>query len=123
MWRLFQGMPDPENEGTDAKGIVKRVDHVLNSLFDAALAFSAGQLALGSEDEGDGSPDDWTAHLMAQSFGRWLTVVVGAGFQFHKAYRADFRDELKSSELGVRDKEWATRSGRLGYPRGELSSP
>jgi hypothetical protein len=114
-------MLDLENEGTDAKGMVKRIDHVLNSLFDAALAFGAGQLALGSEDEGGGSPDDWTAHLMAQSFGRWLTVVVGAvivgaGFyQFHKAYRADLRDELKSSELGVREKERATRSGCLGY--------
>jgi hypothetical protein len=37
-------MLDPENEGTDAKGIVKRADDVLNSLFHAALAFSAGQL-------------------------------------------------------------------------------
>ena len=47
-WRLFQGMLDPENGGRGAKGIVKRVDHALNGLFHAALAFSAGQLALGS---------------------------------------------------------------------------
>ena len=47
-WRLYQGIMDPENEGGDAKGVAKRIDHGLNGLFHAALAFSAGQLALGS---------------------------------------------------------------------------
>jgi Domain of Unknown Function (DUF1206) len=121
MWRLFQGIVDPENEGKDAKGILKRVDHVLNGLFHAALAFSAGQLALGSGGGGGGSPDDWTARLMAQPFGRWLAVVAGAVivgtglYQLHKAYRADFRDELKSGEMGAREKKWASRIGRIGY--------
>jgi Domain of Unknown Function (DUF1206) len=121
MWRLFQGFLDPENEGADAKGIVKRFDHVINGLFHAALAFSAGQLVLGSGGGGGGSPDDWTARLLAQPLGRWLAaiagaVIVGAGlYQFYKAYRADFRDELKLGEMGVWEKTWATRSGRLGY--------
>ena len=47
LWRLFQGLLDPEHEGTDLKGIAKRLDHGLNGLFHAALAFSAGLLALG----------------------------------------------------------------------------
>jgi len=121
-WRLFQGVLDPENEGTDAKGIVKRLDHVLNGLFHGALAFYAGQLAIGSGGGGGGgSPDDWTARLMAQPFGRWLVVVagaviVGAGlYQLYKAYRADFREELKTGEMSAREKKWTTRSGRLGY--------
>ena len=119
-WRLFQGILDPEDEGNGAKGIVKRVDHVLNGLFHAALAFSAGRLALGGG-SGGGSPDDWTARLLAQPFGRWLAaivgaVIVGAGlYQFYKAYKADFRDELKSGEMSARERTWATRSGRLGY--------
>ncbi len=33
MWRLIQGVRDPENEGKDARGIVKRADHVVNGLF------------------------------------------------------------------------------------------
>ena len=120
-WRLFQGMLNPENEGRDAKGIVKRVDHALNGLFHAALAFSAGGLALGAGGSNSGSPDDWTARLMAQPFGRWLAVIVGAGivgaglYQLYKTYKADFRDELKSGEMSARERTWATRSGRLGY--------
>ena len=58
---------------------------------------------------------------MAQPFGRWLTVVVGSVivgiglFQFYKAYKADFRDELKLGEMSDREDTWATRAGRLGY--------
>jgi hypothetical protein len=120
-WRLFQGILDPENEGKDAKGLLKRIDHLLNGLFHAALAFSAGELALSSGGGGGGSPDDWTARLLAQPLGRWLTVIagvviVGAGlYQFYKAYRADFRDELKAGEMSARAKTWAACSGRLGY--------
>ena len=120
MWRLFQGIMDPENEGTDAKGIAKRLDHGLNGLFHAALALSAGQLVLGSGG-GGGSSDDWTARLLAQPFGRWLAVVVGVGivgaglYQFYKAYEAGFREELKLGEMSHREKAWATRSGRFGY--------
>jgi Domain of Unknown Function (DUF1206) len=121
MWRLFQGFLDPENEGTGAKGIVKRSDHVINGVFHAALALSAGQLVLGSGGGAGGSPDDWTARLLAQPLGRWVTaiagaVIVGAGlYQFYKAYRADFRDELKLGEMGGWEKMWATRSGRRGF--------
>ena len=70
---------------------------------------------------GGGSPDDWTARLMAQPFGRWLVVIagaviVGAGlYQFYKAYKADFRDELNLGAMSGRVKTWTTRSGRLGY--------
>ena len=121
VWRLFQGVQDPEGEGRDAKGVVKRLDHVLNGLFHAALAFSAGQLALGSGGGGGGSPDDWTETLMSQPLGRWLALAAGAVsfcaglYQFYKAYKADFRDELKSHEMSRREEAWTTRSGRLGY--------
>ena len=120
VWRLFQGVQDPEDEGGNAKGVVRRLDHVLNGLFHAGLAFSAGQLALGSSGSG-GSPDDWTATLMSQPLGRWLALVAGAVifgaglYQFYKAYKADFRDELKSHEMSRREEAWTTRSGRLGY--------
>jgi Domain of Unknown Function (DUF1206) len=120
-WRLFQGILDPDNEGKDAKGVVKRLDHVLNGLFHGALAFTAGQLALGSGGGGGGSPDDWTATLMSQPLGRWLVagagaVILAAGlYQFYKAYKADFRDELKLGEMSLREKRWSTHIGRLGF--------
>jgi hypothetical protein len=108
LWRLFQGL----------------LDHALNGLFHASLAISAGLLVLGASGGGGGTLDDWTARLMAQPFGRWLTMIVGAAvvgaglYQFYKAYKAykaDFRDELKLGEMGAREDRWATRVGRIGY--------
>jgi hypothetical protein len=120
-WRLYEGVMDPEGEGKAPKGIVKRIDHVLNGLFHAALALTAGQLALGSGGGGGGSPDDWTATLMSQPLGRWLVVVAGVGIvgaglhQFYNAYKADFREKLETDEMSLREKRWTTHAGRLGY--------
>ena len=119
-WRLFQGVIDPENEGGDAGGIVKRSDHAVNGLFHAALAASVGGVALGSGG-GGGGPDGWTATLLQQPLGRLLTAAVGAGivviglFQFYRAYDAKFMEKLKPGEMGPRERAWTRRGGRLGH--------
>ncbi len=121
LWRLFQGVLDPDNEGREAKGLIKRSDHVVNGLFHAALAVSVGRVALGSGGGGGGGPDDWTATLLQQPLGRWLVGVVGAGifaiglFQFYRAYDAKFMEKLKPGEMGPREKRWTRRAGRLGH--------
>ncbi len=121
MWRLFQGVLDPDDEGRDAKGLLKRSDHVVNGLFHAALAVSVGRVALGSGGRGGGGADDWTAALLQQPLGRWLVGAVGAGifaiglFQFYRAYDAKFMEKLKPEEMGPREKTWTRRAGRLGH--------
>ena len=120
-WRLFQGVLDPDNEGRDAKGLVKRSDHVVNGLFHAALAVSVGRVAMGSDGGSGGGPDDWTAALLQQPLGRWLVAVVGAGifaiglFQFYRSYDAKFMEKLKPGGMSPREKRWTTRAGRLGH--------
>ena len=120
-WRLFQGILDPDNEGRDAKGFVKRSDHVVNGLFHAALSVSVGRVALGSGGGGGGGPDDWTATLLQQPFGPWLVGLVGAGilavglFQFYRAYDAKFMEKLKPGGMSPRERRWTTRTGRLGH--------
>lgn len=74
LWRLFQAIFDPDGEGTDARGIASRFDHGLNGVFHAILALTAGQLVLGLGGGGAGSPDDWTARLLARPLGRWLAT-------------------------------------------------
>jgi Domain of Unknown Function (DUF1206) len=121
LWRIFQGVMDPEHEGKDAKGVARRAKHAADGLFHAALAVSVVPLALGSGGGGGGGPDDWTATLLQQPFGRFLTVavgvvIVGVGlYQFYLAYAAKFMEGLKPGEMGVRQRTWARRSGRLGF--------
>jgi hypothetical protein len=121
LWLFIQAAKDTENKGTDAKGIGSRLGNALSGLIQVFLAFTAGQLALGSGGGGGGSPDDWTATLLGQPFGRFLAVAIGAGivaaglYQFYKAYKADFKEGLKLGEMSPRETTWATRAGRLGY--------
>ena len=120
MWRLFQGVLDPDREGGNARGLIKRADHVVNGLFHGALAVSVGRVALGSGG-GGGGPDDWTATLLQQPLGRLLVAVVGAGilaiglFQFYRAYDAKFMEKLKPGEMSPRERRWTRRAGRLGH--------
>ncbi|HJQ30230.1 MAG TPA: DUF1206 domain-containing protein [Rubrobacter sp.] len=121
MWRLFQGVLDPDNEGRDVKGFGKRFNHVLNGLFHAFLAFTAVQLALLGSSGGGGSPEDLTARLLQEPFGRLLTAGVGVGivcaglYQFYFAYRAKFMEELEPGRMGTGTRKWTRRSGRFGY--------
>ncbi len=33
IWRLFQGVLDPDGKGGDARSLIKRADHIVNGLF------------------------------------------------------------------------------------------
>ena len=121
MWRMLQGILDADNEGKDIKGLGKRLNHVLNGLFHAFFAFTAMQLALLDPSGSGASPDDLTARLLQQPFGRLLTVVVGVIvvcvglYQFYCAYVAKFMEELEPGRMGPGERAWTRRSGRLGF--------
>ena len=120
LWRLFQALKDPDGEGSDAKGIAKRVGYGIGALVYLGLAFSAGRLAVASS-SGGGSEQDWTAWLLSQPLGQVLVAAVGVGIagyglsQLYQAYKAQFREYLKLGEMSLREETWITRGGRLGY--------
>lgn len=121
LWRFVQAIKDPENKGTDAKGLAQRLGYAVNGLIYGSLAFSAVGLVLGSGSGGNSnSTQDWTARLLSQPFGQWLVGTIGAfiiglGFyQFYKAYSAKFRKELNLTELSNTEQTWVTSIGRFG---------
>ncbi|MEZ4615988.1 MAG: DUF1206 domain-containing protein [Caldilineaceae bacterium] len=123
LWRLVQAWVDPENEGSDAKGIVKRIGYAISGIIYGAFSVEAIRLASGSGSGGSdsGQAQDWTARLMAQPYGIWLVgivgvIVIGVGlYQFYRAYSAKFRTKLKLHEMNHKEELWATRVGRLGF--------
>lgn len=118
--RFVLAIKDPENEGTDTKGLAKRFGYILNGLIYASLALSAVRLVLGSGGGNSNSTQDWTARLLAQPFGQWLVGTVGAfviglGFyQFYEAYSAKFRKKLNLSELSNTEEKWVMGISRFG---------
>jgi hypothetical protein len=122
LWRLVEASLDPERNGKDAKGLVKRTGYVVSGLAYGALGIEAVRLVLGSGGgQGGNQTQDWTAQLMAQPLGRWLVglaglVVIGVGlWQFYEAYSAHFRKELMLNRLSEQQRDWVIGSGRFGF--------
>jgi hypothetical protein len=116
LWKLVQGIMDPDEKGSDAHGILRRVGYVGSGLIYGALAFSAAQSVFGAEDT---SEDLMAASAMAYQppLGRILVglLVIGVGlYQLYAAYEAKFREDLSLDRMSDTEERWITLAGRAG---------
>lgn len=120
LWQFVQAVKDPENKGTDAKGILQRIGYAISGIIYAGLAISAVKIILGSGGANSNSTEDWTARLLSQPFGQWLVGTIGAfiignGFyQFYKAFTTKLRKELDLHELSNTEQKWVKGISRFG---------
>src|SRR3712207_3991747 len=113
VWKLVQGVMDPDEKGSDAHGTLRRVGYVGSGVIHGGLAFLAAQSILGAEDS---SEDAMTASAMAYQppLGRLLVglvglIVIGVGlYQLYAAYEAKFLPELKLDRMGEAGTRWIT---------------
>lgn len=121
LWSFCQAILDVEGKGTDAKGIVTRIGYGVVGIVYLGLAlgaarFDAGLGSLGKSS--NASTQDWTARLLKAPGGVALVIIAGlvvlgvAAAMFYRAYKADFRQQLKA---GGAVYEWVVRLGRIGY--------
>jgi hypothetical protein len=119
LWKVVQGVMDPDGKGSDAHGIVRRVAYVGSGVIHGLLAYTAAQSILGAEDS---SEDAAAASAMAfqPPLGQILVglvglVVIGVGlYQLHAAYEAKFRSDLKLGQMGEGEERWVIYAGRIG---------
>jgi len=50
LWKLLQGIMDPDDKGSDAHGILRRIGYVGSGAIHGVLAFIAAQSIMGEED-------------------------------------------------------------------------
>jgi hypothetical protein len=119
LWKLVQGITDPDGKGSDTHGLLRRAGFVGSGLIHGVLAYTAAQSIVGAEDS---SEDAMTASAMAFAgpLGRVLVgivglVVIGVGlYQLYAAYGARFLDDLRTDRMGEAETRWVTHAGRLG---------
>lgn len=123
LWRLIQGINDPEHKGKDAQGIFTRLGYILSGLAYGGVAVNAALLAIGSSNSGSSgsqSKQDWTATVLQQPFGRWLVglagaITIGIGFwRLYEAYKIKFRKQLRMGELNSQQQHWLVNISRFG---------
>jgi hypothetical protein len=102
VWRIIEGIHDPEHRGTSPKGIALRATYVGSGLVHLALAATAGGLAF-LRDGGKGE-DEHAKHLSARALeipggaaALWITaaILIGYGvYELYCAWTAKLDDEL-----------------------------
>lgn len=121
LWRFSEAWFDPEQHGSDAKGLAKRAGFAVSGLVHLGLALFAVRLALdwgGGRASGDAQADEGAAGLMALPGGVWLIGAVGlvlfaaAAGNFAEAYKAGFAKYFRG-DLPAR--QAVVGAGRVGY--------
>ena len=120
LWRFVQAILDPENKGSDAKGLVKRGAMLASGIVYAGLALLAARMVSGTGQASGGGSQGTAAGLMDKPFGRWLVVLAGiavigsALYHIYEAYTKRFRRRLKLEEMDANEERLATRTGQVG---------
>jgi hypothetical protein len=121
VWDFIKAIKDPENEGTDAKGLIKRTGYFISGVIYANLAFGAIKLASHTGNAGSGdSEKTLSAKLMEQPFGVWLVGLVGAiiiGYGLYELFsgvKEKFMEKFKTYEMNSKERKLARISGKVG---------
>ena len=120
LWRIVQGLLDPEHKGNDPKGLAQRIGRIGSGLIYGGLAWAAVRTAWERASGGGHAYQAWTAKLMSEPFGRWLVAAVGIGviagglYQIRRGWTEKFRKEIRLQEMDATERQLALNSGKLG---------
>ena len=121
VWDFIKAIKDPENEGSDAKGLIKRTGYFISGIIYANLAFGAIKLASHTGNAGGGDSErTMSAKLMEQPFGVWLVGLVGAiiiGYGLYELFsgvKEKFMNKFKTYEMNAKERKLARISGKVG---------
>lgn len=121
IWRVVEAIVDPDNRGSDLKGVALRISFAIRGLAHAALGVTAFRLALHTQ---SGSHSDQTRHWTARAFELpggellvWAGAIAAAGYglyQFYRAYAAKLSSQLNLSRLSPAMLRWVIGISRFG---------
>lgn len=124
IWGIVRAIYDPFHEGDDTEGLLVRLGYIVSALGYATLLVATLQYMMGAAGgaASANNPQDWTAKLLGQPFGRvlvggiGLAWMIGGGLrQIYYGYKAEFKDELKTNQMTADEKKLAIRAGRFGF--------
>lgn len=123
VWRIVEGIKDPEGRGRSAKGIALRLRSVATGLIHLGLAYSAAHFALGNFGRGQGGggeSKDWVARALGTPGGSLLLYAVAGGFiaygiyQLYCAARSKLAKQLSLGSLSSSARRWVVGASRFG---------
>lgn len=113
IWRVLLAYFNPED-----KKPIKRIGYAATGVIYGFLGWVSFEVARGGKASGDDTT--FAAQLMAQPFGRYLVLALGAIVigvaiaQFVNAYKALFKSILMLDRMSEQEQRWAVIAGRIG---------
>jgi hypothetical protein len=121
IWEIIKVIKDPENKGTDAKGLLTRAGYAVSAIIYGAIGFKAISIAMhASSGGGGGSEKTISAKLLAQPFGQWIIglvgiIIIGYGvYELYNGYSERFMNRFRVSEMDLHERKIAGKSGKMG---------
>lgn len=119
IWMVLSAIKDTEGHGNSRRGLSRRIGNFFSAAVYTSIAWNALRFVFGQGDGGT-SEQTWSAYVLAQPFGQWLTGLTGAGFivfaivQFMKGVRAAFMKEFDTSKMNKQMICITKNTGRAG---------
>ncbi|QFP75696.1 DUF1206 domain-containing protein [Deinococcus sp. AJ005] len=121
LWQLLRAVLDPEHQGTEAKGLVKRAGYLISGVVYLTLAvFSARVAAPGSASRAQNSEAQTASQVLELPGGQVLlglagVVLLAVAFrQFYNAYGARFMKHMAFTDVGAQYQGTLKRVGQVG---------
>ncbi|SHM87826.1 protein of unknown function [Cyclobacterium lianum] len=119
-WRMYQTFNDPDDEGSDSKGIARRIGFFSSGIFYLFIIYTAVQVLIGSGSD-SGGKQSMIQKLLDQEYGRWLLAAVAlvffgkAVYQIFNAYSGKFKEEVEQAGMDQKAQQLMIYSGHVGY--------
>lgn len=119
-WQLSLAILDRENEGEDAKGLVKRATALARAGWYGVLCWLTVSTLVGNG-SGNSNEQQKTAGVFDHTGGRYLVYAAGfaflgaAAFNGYRAITCKFNKKLKQQEMNEVEEAAATGVGILGH--------
>lgn len=122
VWRIIEALNDTEHKGSDAKGIASRIGYFFSGLVYGALAYTAGQLALGNGGGGGGDMrQTFAREVLQQPFGQWMVGVVAVGtmalgiYQIYRGVSDKYKEQIQNAGLTGDAERTMVKAGKVGF--------
>jgi hypothetical protein len=122
VWRIIEGITDPQNRGHGPKGIAMRVGSVARGVIHLGLAFAAGMLAIYSQGAGGGGGQirEYVGKAMTMPGGTYALMAIAAGllgygiWQLYCAFKAKLSKQLQLGGVSSTLRPWIFGVSRFG---------
>lgn len=119
-WRMYQTFMDTEDQGSDAKGVMKRVGYFISGVLYSFLIFTGFKILMNSSDSGGGK-ESMTETILSKPFGQILVgalalgILINAGYQIYRVYSGKYRKKIKEAGLDKKIVNLLVVTGTIGY--------